>query len=102
MQFMMNLLLNRKPDQAEGRIMLDVEQYRRRRTQVLRGLAVRIADRVARSGRPFTLEPMNPSERRAIHVALADHPKVTTQSLGEGDDRKVTITPRMGGSPPRG
>ena len=102
LQFMMNLLLNRKPDQAEGRIMLDVEQYRRRRTQVLRGLAVRIADRVARSGRPFTLEPMNPSERRAIHVALADHPKVTTQSLGEGEDRKVTITPRMGGSPPRG
>ena len=102
LQFMMNLLLNRKPDQAEGRIMLDVEQYRYRRTQVLRGLARRIADRVASSGRPFTLEPMNPSERRAIHVALADHPKVTTQSLGEGEGRKVTITPRTGGSSPMG
>jgi len=99
LQFMMNLLLNRKPDQTDGRIMLDVEQYRHRRTQVLRGLAQRIADRVARSGRPFTLEPMNPSERRAIHVALAGHPKVTTQSLGEGEDRKVTIAPRTGESP---
>jgi spoIIIJ-associated protein len=102
MQFLMNLLLNRKPDQAEGRIMLDVEQYRHRRTQVLRGLALRLADRVAGSGRPFTLEPMNPAERRAIHVALADHAKVTTQSLGEGEDRKVTIMPRTGNSPARG
>jgi len=102
LQFMMNLLLNRKPDQVDGRVMLDVEQYRHRRTQVLRGLALRIADRVTRSGRSFTLEPMNPSERRAIHVALADHPKVTTQSLGEGEDRKVTITPRIGESSPTG
>ena len=96
MQFMMNLLLSRTPDQVEGRIMLDVEQYRHRRTQVLRGLALRIADRVAGSGRSFTLEPMNPAERRAIHIALADHPKVTTQSMGEGEDRKVTIMPRNG------
>ena len=102
MQFMMNLLLSRTPDQAEGRIMLDVEQYRHRRTQVLRGLALRIADRVAGSGRSFTLEPMNPAERRTIHVSLAEHPKVTTQSLGEGEGRKVTIMPRNGESPTRG
>jgi hypothetical protein len=44
---------------------------------------------------------MNPAERRAIHVALADHPKVTTQSLGEGEDRKVTIMPRTGNEAPR-
>jgi hypothetical protein len=44
---------------------------------------------------------MNPAERRAIHVALADHPKVTTQSLGEGEDRKVTIIPRTGNEAPR-
>jgi spoIIIJ-associated protein len=102
MQFMMNLLLSRNPDQAEGRIMLDVEQYRHRRTQVLKGLALRIANRVAGTGRSFTLEPMNPAERRAIHVALADHPKVTTQSLGDGEDRKVTIMPRNGDNAARG
>ena len=96
MQFMMNLLLSRTPDQPEGRVMLDVEQYRHRRTQVLKGLALRVADRVAGSGRPFTLEPMSASERRAIHVALTDHPRVMTQSVGEGDDRKVTIMPRTG------
>jgi spoIIIJ-associated protein len=102
MQFMMNLLLSRNPDQAEGRIILDVEQYRHRRTQVLKGLALRIANRVAGTGRSFTLEPMNPAERRAIHVALADHPKVTTQSLGDGEDRKVTIMPRNGDNAARG
>ena len=102
MQFMMNLLLSRTPDQVEGRIMLDVEQYRHRRTQVLRGLALRIADRVAGSGRSFTLEPMNPAERRAIHVALADQPKVTTQSMGEVEDRKGTIMPRNGDNAARG
>jgi spoIIIJ-associated protein len=102
MQFMMNLLLSRNPDQAEGRIILDVEQYRHRRTQVLKGLALRIANRVAGTGRSFTLEPMNPAERRAIHIALADHPKVTTQSLGDGEDRKVTIMPRNGDNAARG
>jgi spoIIIJ-associated protein len=102
MQFMMNLLLSRNPDQAEGRIILDVEQYRHRRTQVLKGLALRIANRVAGTGRSFTLEPMNPAERRDIHIALADHPKVTTQSLGDGEDRKVTIMPRNGDNAARG
>jgi spoIIIJ-associated protein len=102
MQFVMNLLLSRNPDQAEGRIILDVEQYRHRRTQVLKGLALRIANRVAGTGRSFTLEPMNPAERRAIHIALADHPKVTTQSLGDGEDRKVTIMPRNGDNAARG
>ena len=100
LQFMMNLLLSRTPDQPEGRIMLDVEQYRQRRTQVLKGLALRVADRVAGSGRSFTLEPMSPAERRAIHVALTDHPRVMTQSEGEGEDRKVTIIPRTGDALP--
>ena len=101
MQFMMNLLLSRNPDQPEGRVMLDVEQYRHRRTQVLKGLAVRVAERVAGSGRPFTLEPMSAAERRAIHVALTDHPRVMTQSVGEGEDRKVMILPRTGEAVPR-
>ena len=101
MQFMMNLLLSRNPDQDEGRVVLDVEQYRQRRAQVLRGLALRVADRVSGSGRPFTLEPMPPAERRAIHIALADHPRVMTQSDGEGEDRKVTVMPRSGDAPAR-
>lgn len=101
MQFMMNLLLSRNPDQPEGRVMLDVEQYRHRRTQVLKGLALRVADRVAGSGRAFTLEPMSAAERRAIHVALTDHPRVVTQSVGEGEDRKVMVMPRTGDALPR-
>ena len=101
MQFMMNLLLSRDPEQPDGRVMLDVEQYRHRRTQVLKGLALRVADRVGSSGRAFTLEPMSAAERRAIHVALTDHPRVVTQSVGEGEDRKVMVMPRTGEPLPR-
>jgi len=57
-------------------------------------LALRIADRVRRNGQPMTLEPMPPAERRIVHIALADDPDVQTISIGEGEARKVAITPR--------
>jgi spoIIIJ-associated protein len=50
-----------------------------------------MAEQAVQSGRTVSLEPMPPSERRIIHLALRDHPKVFTQSVGEGDRRKVTI-----------
>ena len=103
LQFIVNLMLNRQAGDAEGgRVLLDVEQYRARRNRVLRDLALRVADRVAREGRTVTLEPMPPAERRSIHVALADHPRVQTSSVGEGDQRKVSVIPREGeGGPSR-
>ena len=99
-QFVVNLLLSRRNDPQIGRVMLDVEQYRQRRNRVLRDLALRVADRVVSSGRPITLEPMSPAERRAIHIALADHPRVQTSSVGEGDQRQVSVLPRGGAGPP--
>jgi len=53
-----------------------------------------MAEQVKTKGRPFTLEPMLAYERRIIHLALADDPDVTTESVGEGETRKVVITPR--------
>ena len=103
LQFIVNMMLNRQPESGEGgRVLLDVEQYRQRRNRVLRDLALRVADRVAASGRTITLEPMDPGERRAIHIALADHPRVQTSSVGVGDQRKVSVIPRdsSGGAPP--
>jgi spoIIIJ-associated protein len=73
---------------------VDVNGYRAKRAESLRKLALRMADQVVESGRTAVLEPMPPAERRIIHLALRDHPKVTTQSVGEGDRRKVTIVPR--------
>jgi spoIIIJ-associated protein len=50
-----------------------------------------MADQVMQAGRTMTLEPMPPHERRIIHLELRDHPRVTTESVDEGDRRKVTI-----------
>ena len=72
-------------------ILIDVEGYKQRRYEALRTLALRIAEQVKAKGEPFTLEPMPAYERRIAHLTLADHPDVTTQSIGEGEARKVVI-----------
>lgn len=59
----------------------------------LRSLAQRMADEVRRRGRPRTLEPMNPADRRIVHMTLADDPAVETQSEGEGYFKRITIRP---------
>jgi spoIIIJ-associated protein len=75
-------------------LVVDVDGYKIRRSKTLKNLATKIAERVARTKQPVALEPMPPNERRAVHIALRDHPAVTTQSVGKGDRRKVTIIPR--------
>jgi len=72
-------------------INVDVAGYKKRRYESLRGLALRLAEQVKRNQRLITLEPMPPDERRIIHLALADHPDVDTESTGEGEGRKVAI-----------
>ena len=76
-------------------LVVDVENYVIRRQRTLESLAQRVAEEVARSGRTQALEPMSPYERRVVHVALRKHPDVTTQSVGEGERRKVTIIPKQ-------
>jgi spoIIIJ-associated protein len=73
---------------------VDVERYKERRSRSLEALATRVAARVVSSGRPITLEPMPASERRIIHITLADNPNVATASDGDRQNRKVTVTPR--------
>ena len=90
LQFIVNLIVNRR---TEGRVVLDVEGYKERRYSSLRTLAVRVADRVRETGQPITLEPMSPSERRIIHMALSENSRVITESNGTGDERKITISP---------
>jgi spoIIIJ-associated protein len=82
-------------------IVVDAEGYKKRRRDALKALALRMADHVKTKGSPFTLEPMPPYERRIVHLTLADHPAVYTESIGEGESRKVVIRPkqRSGGSP---
>jgi spoIIIJ-associated protein len=75
-------------------LVVDVEQYKVRRERSLRRLAQRMAERVSFSRQPMALEAMPAYERRIIHITLRDHPSVTTKSVGEGDQRKVTIIPK--------
>jgi spoIIIJ-associated protein len=96
LQFVVNLLLARQED-LKTTVIVDVERYRERRRQNLANLAKRLADRAAASGQPITLEPMSAADRRTIHVTLTDDGRVTTESTGEGRDRRVTIMPVQGG-----
>lgn len=72
-------------------VVLDVENYRARREQTLTALARRLADKAKRTGLPVELEPMEPGERRIIHLALQNDPDVVTDSEGEGSSRHVVI-----------
>ena len=73
------------------RVILDAENYRAKREKTLVNLANRLAGKVERTGRPTTLEPMNPYERKVIHCTLQSHPGVTTRSEGKDPYRKVII-----------
>ncbi len=93
LQHITRLIVGRE---VAGRVHLvvDVNDFKARREKSLRRMAQRIAEQAVRTDRTMVLEPMPPHERRIIHLALRDHPHVTTQSIGEGDRRKVTIIPR--------
>ncbi|MFB0519776.1 MAG: protein jag [Acidobacteriota bacterium] len=81
-------------NQQEKKILrLDSEGFRTDREKELRSLALKTAALVTESRKPYTMEPMNPYERRLIHLALKEHREVTTMSEGEGFIKRVTILP---------
>ena len=92
-QYLTRLMVNHKTHRWIN-LVVDVEGYKARREDQLVKLAERMADRAATTGKPVTLEAMPARERRIIHITLRDHPKVFTESAGEGEHRKVTIIPR--------
>ncbi|MEA2640559.1 MAG: spoIIIJ-associated protein [Chloroflexota bacterium] len=98
LQFLLNALVRRRLPR-NTRIMVDVEHYRERREQSLRGIAMRTADRVRRDRRSVTLQPMPPNERRIIHLTLQSSPWVMTESTGEGPERRVVVSPKPGSAP---
>jgi len=73
---------------------IDAEGYRARRADLLKGLALATLERAIREKRPISLEPMLPSERKVIHIALAENPFVSTESSGAEPERRVVVIPR--------
>jgi spoIIIJ-associated protein len=93
LQYLVNRIVFTKP--VEGALVIvDAEGYRGRREDSLSDLARRLAEKAVRSGRPVPVEPMNAHDRRIVHMALADHPEVMTESEGEGMARRVVIFPK--------
>ncbi|MGB8345982.1 MAG: RNA-binding cell elongation regulator Jag/EloR [Ktedonobacteraceae bacterium] len=74
------------------RIIVDAENYRMRREENLRSLAQRVAQQVRNYRRSIALEAMPPHERRIVHIALSDSKDISTESIGEGDERRVVIS----------
>ncbi|MBQ8896418.1 MAG: protein jag [Clostridia bacterium] len=75
------------------RVTVDVQGYREKRAETLRGVARRMSEKVLKYKRSFALEPMNAYERRIIHSECQNIAGVTTRSIGEGADRKIVISP---------
>ncbi|MDF2501589.1 MAG: single-stranded nucleic acid binding protein [Anaerosporomusa subterranea] len=90
LQYLTNLAAHRDADD-KARVIIDVEDYRKRRAEALTSLAQRIASQVKRRGERVVLEPMTPNERKVIHMALQDDPRISTYSDGEEPYRKVII-----------
>lgn len=92
LQYIARMIASRRLEQRTSFI-VDVQGYRSRREETLRTLALRMAQRARQQGRTMTLEPMPPNERRIIHLTLRDDNTVITESVGDGEHRKVTIRP---------
>lgn len=90
LQFILRLLLNQQLQEWPS-ITVDVDGYRLKQQANLTKRALRIADEVVSKGRPHTLEAMSAADRRIVHLALQDHPKVYTESKGSGTQRKIVV-----------
>ena len=98
LQYLVSLVVNKGEDDYI-RVKVDTENYRQRRKDTLENLAKNIASKVRRTGKPVTLEPMNPYERRVIHSALQNDRYVETHSEGEEPFRKVVVSLKEGVQP---
>ncbi len=92
LQFLTHRVVNR-PGEEKRHILVDAEGYRGRRDENLASMARKLGRQALELGKIITFEPMNPRDRRVVHMALAKFEGVITKSDGEGDDRRVQIIP---------
>jgi spoIIIJ-associated protein len=90
LQYILALIVSKEASRWV-QVTVDVEGYRARRERQLRQLATRMAEQAVRTGKRQLLEPMSAAERRIVHLELRDHEAVTTESVGEEPNRKVSI-----------
>lgn len=95
LQYITGLAAN-KGEEKFIRVSIDTENYREKRKESLEKLARRVADKVIKTRRNMTLDPMSPHERRIIHACLQDYPGITTYSTGQDPNRRVVISLQNG------
>jgi spoIIIJ-associated protein len=90
-QFVLGLIVNRNREDRV-RVVLDVEDYRKKREESLEALALRLSDRVKKTRKSVVMRPMSSQERRIVHTALQGDPQISTYSMGDEPNRKVVIS----------
>jgi spoIIIJ-associated protein len=93
-EFLANTVLAKEHGQGAPRVNVDAAGYRRRHEERLLEQARRMAARVRKSGESIELDPMTAADRRIIHIALREDAFVTTESVGEGRERRIVIKAR--------
>ena len=91
LQYLLSLVVNKEHNIPYKRVILDSENYRKKREETLKRLAEKTAYKVLKNKRQFKLEPMNPYERRIIHSALQGRNDVITYSEGEEPHRRIVV-----------
>ncbi|MCL2322350.1 MAG: protein jag [Oscillospiraceae bacterium] len=91
MQYLVSLVINKDNTEEFKRVILDIENYRMKREETLKRLAIKFADNAKKYKKPQRFEPMNPYERRIIHSSLQELPNIITYSEGEEPNRRVIV-----------
>jgi spoIIIJ-associated protein len=91
LQNVLGLFMNRSLQNKDVRVLIDINNYRDKRSEYLTHYAQRAAEEVKMNKQPLEMPPMKPFERRIVHMVLKDDPEIETESLGEGEERRVVI-----------
>jgi len=92
LQMLINRMVN-KQLKTSIRVVIDIDDYRKRRTDTMSKMAERLGEKAKMTGHSLTVGPFNAHDRRIIHITLKEDPSIKTESLGEGDLKKIKIIP---------
>jgi len=93
LQFLFNRMVNKQLKEGV-RVYIDVNGYKAKRADSLTKMATRLGERVKRAEKPLTIGPFNSHDRRIIHLALKEDPALETESLGDGEMKRIRIIPK--------
>jgi spoIIIJ-associated protein len=97
LQYIMNKIAGKRYRELKEKVVLDTENYRGRRIEALENMALRMREKVRKTNKAVTIGPLNPHDRRVIHITLSGDDEVRTESEGEGFYKKLVITPQSKG-----